>query len=133
MSKKSIYTWHRRLSLIIALPLVLSAGSGFLHPIMTNIRPAIATQGLTPTPIDSSQLKLTLQAALDSNHIAAISNVRMVHIDTSWFYQVQQQRADIPMYISPRTGKTLPRGDYLYARYLARQFLEGQSRKADAG
>jgi hypothetical protein len=130
MLKRNIYVWHRRLSLIIALPLVLSAGSGILHPVMTNIRPAVATQGLSPVALDSSQLRLSLRTALDTNHIIAISSMRVVHIDTNWFYQVQRGHGDVPVYISTRTGKVLPKGDYLYAQYLARQFLEGQSRMA---
>ena len=125
MLKKSIYQWHRRLSLIIALPLVLSAGSGFMHPIMTNFRPSVATQGLRPEVIDSSQLRLTLQAALDSNHIDSISRFRVVHIDETWFYQVRRGVTDVPVYLSTRTGRRLPNGDWLYAQWLARQFLEG--------
>jgi len=35
--RKNIYKWHRTLSLIIALPVVRWAASGFMHPIMTNI------------------------------------------------------------------------------------------------
>lgn len=124
--KKSIYTWHRRFSLIIALPLVLSAGSGFFHPIMTNIRPTVATQGLTPVAVDSSQLLIPLAAALDSSRITTINRMRMIHIDTNWFYQVQRGVDDVPVYVSTRTGRRLPNGDYLYAQYLARQFLEGK-------
>jgi PepSY-associated TM region len=125
MLKKNLYQWHRRLSLLIAIPLVLSAGSGFMHPLMTNIRPAVATQGLSPVPIDSSKLRTPLQTALQAIHIDSISRFRIIHIDTNWFYQVQVTEAEIPLYLSTLTGKILPRGDYLYARWLARQFLEG--------
>ncbi|HEY6899160.1 MAG TPA: hypothetical protein VI233_00895 [Puia sp.] len=131
MLKKKIYAWHRRLSLIIALPVVLSAGSGILHPVMTNIRPAVATQTLSPQPIDSSQIRCSLQAALDSSHIDTISQVRIVRIDTNWFYQVQSGATNVPVYLSARTGKVLPKGDYLYAQYIARQFLEGQPHRAE--
>ncbi len=124
---KGLYRWHRRLSLIIALPVVLSAGSGFLHPIMTNIRPVVATQGLRSVAIDSFSLHMPLSAALDSNHLDSISRVRVVHIDTNWFYQVQRWEADVPVYLSTKTGKKLPMGDWLYAQWLAREFLEGDS------
>lgn len=125
MSKKNIYRWHRIFSLIIAIPLILSAGSGIMHPIMTNLRPVIATQALQPVSIDSSQLGVSLSLALDSNHIDTISRLRVVHIDTNWFYQVQRDEKDVPVYLSTRTGKRLPNGDWLYAQWLARQFLEG--------
>src|ERR1700679_4062609 len=99
---KRIYLWHRRLSLIIALPVVLSAGSGFLHPIMTNIRPAVGTQGLAPMAIEPSSLQVSLEAALDSNHIDSISRVRIVHIDSNWFYQIQRWGDDVPVYLSAK-------------------------------
>jgi hypothetical protein len=146
-----IYKWHRRLSLIIAIPVLLWAASGFMHPLMTNIRPKIATQGLIPFPVDSSRIKVSLEAALRQHHLDSFANFRLVHIDTNWFYQVQpasrhtggpagmdlvnaSQRAspgypagaaNIPVYLSCTNGKTLPAGDWLYAQYLARQFLEG--------
>lgn len=124
MLKRNIYIWHRRLSLIIALPVLLSAGSGILHPVMTNIRPSVATQMLPLRAIDSSQIRCDLGTALDSNKIDSISQVRVVHIDTNWFYQVQRGATSVPVYLSVRTGKVLARGDYLYAQYIARQFLE---------
>ena len=128
MALKNIYRWHRRLSLIIALPLVLSAGSGILHPIMTNIRPSMATQALPTVPMDSERVLLSIGAALDRVGIDSIYRARVIHIDTNWFYQVQRSPGDIPLYISARTGKVLPRGDWLYAQHLARLFLEGAPR-----
>lgn len=122
---RSIYRWHRRLSLIIALPVVLSAGSGILHPIMTNIRPAVATQGLTGVAVSGSSLRVSIEAALDSNHIDSVSRVRLVHIDSNWFYQVQRWGDDVPVYLSAKNGHKLYQGDWLYAQWLARQFLEG--------
>src|ERR1700760_829461 len=136
MAIKGIYRWHRRFSLIIALPVILSAGSGFLHPIMTNIRPAVATQGLAPMTIDSGALRVSIQAALDSNHIDSISRVRVVHIDSNWFYQVQRWGDDVPVYLSAKNGHKLYQGDWLYAQWLARQFLEpraGGAGRAEPG
>ena len=130
---KNIYRWHRLLSLIIALPLVLSAGSGIMHPIMTNIRPSVVTQGLRPEPIDSARVLLALATTLDSGQIDSFYRARLVHIDTNWFYQVQRNQGDVPLYISARTGKVLPRGDWLYAQYLARIFLEGARSAQRAG
>ena len=118
---------------MIALPVVLSAGSGFLHPIMTNIRPAVATQGLLPMVVDSGALRVSLEAALDSNHIDSVSHVRLIHIDSNWFYQIQRWGDDEPVYLSARNGHKLYQGDWLYAQWLARQFLEGPSGGASAG
>ena len=126
--KKKIYKWHRTLSLIIAIPVILWAASGFMHPLMTNIRPKIATQGIAPVAIDSSMIRLNLEQALLQNGIDSFCNVRLVHIDTNWFYQVQKKYNAIPDYLSVKTGKLLKRGDWLYAQYLAKIFLEGNQK-----
>lgn len=137
--RKKIYQLHRRLSIIIAIPVLLWAVSGFMHPIMTNIRPAIATQGILPVPVDSARVHISLADALRKHHMDSCLNFRFVHIDTNWFYQVQvadsrsvaaggsaaNAGAGTPIYISCTNGNILTAGDWLYAQYLARQFLEG--------
>lgn len=125
MFRKKIYTWHRTLSLIIAIPVMLWAGSGFMHPLMTNIRPQVATQKLPPVAIDTNAIHVPLKEALQKNNISAFHSVRLIHIDTNFFYQVQQQVNKTPVYLSTVNGTLLPSGDWLYAQYLARQFLEG--------
>jgi hypothetical protein len=141
---KQLYQWHRRLSIIIAIPVLLWASSGFMHPLMTNIRPAIATQGWSLPIIDSGRLSFPLPEALHKHHLDSFAAVRLVHIDTNWFYQVQPaaRRAGaannpasapvspaiqpaVPVYLSCRNGNVLAAGDWLYAQYLARHFLEG--------
>ena len=62
MIKKNIYKWHRIASLIIALPLFLWALSGFLHPIMTNLRPAMKTQSVPTVALNSNRIQKPLQA-----------------------------------------------------------------------
>ncbi|MBO9573824.1 MAG: hypothetical protein J7497_16680, partial [Chitinophagaceae bacterium] len=64
MIRKKIYRWHRTLSIIIAIPVLCWAISGFMHPLMTNIRPEVATQSLPPTGIDTSQIKVPLRVCL---------------------------------------------------------------------
>ena len=124
--RKNMYQWHRTLSLIIAIPVVLWAASGFMHPIMTTIRPRVATQFLQPTVIDSAKIKVSLTEALQKNNMAVFHNFRLVAIEKNWFYQVQPTANDLPVYLSTQTGKKLPNGDQLYAQYIAKLFLEGQ-------
>lgn len=128
--RKNIYKWHRTLSLIIALPVLLWASSGFMHPIMTNIRPAVASQVYTSPVIDTSQLIVPLQKCLQQNHIDSFSNIRIVQMGGQQFYQVilDNQHQDI-RYISTRSGSQLRNGDDLYARFLAKHFLEGSEKK----
>jgi len=128
MIRKNIYKWHRTTSLIIAIPVLLWAISGFLHPIMTNIRPKIATQFIKPAVIDSSTIKMPLQEALQKNGIDSFLSVRLIAIDTNWFYQVKLLHSPELEYYSVSNGKKLKKGDWLYAQYLARIFLEGQKK-----
>jgi len=138
--RKKIFQLHRRLSIIIAIPVLLWASSGFMHPIMTNIRPAIATQGIMTVAVDTGRIRYPLAKALKEHHLDSLSNFRLVHIDTNWFYQVQPLagaggpggRVAIPIYISCTNGNILTAGDWLYAQYLARQFLEGGGSNARA-
>jgi hypothetical protein len=130
MIRKNIYKWHRICSLIIAVPVLLWATSGFMHPIMTNLRPAMKTQSIPVESIDTSKIKLTLQQVLKQNKIDSIYSARLVHIDTNWFYQVKTSRKYDLQYISAKNGNILTKGDWLYAQYIARLFLEGTPKKA---
>jgi uncharacterized iron-regulated membrane protein len=132
MLRKHIYKWHRTLSLIIAIPVLLWAASGFMHPLMTNIKPQVATQKLPPVAIDTNAIHVPLKEALQKNNITAFHSLRLIHIDTNFFYQVQQAVNKAPVYLSVSNGKLLPSGDWLYAQYLARQFLEGPPKTAPA-
>lgn len=128
MIRKNIYKWHRTASLIVAIPVLLWALSGFMHPIMTNIRPKVATQFLQPLSIDSSKIKIPLEAALRDNHIDSFVSFRIVHIEDNWFYQVQTTRNKKPIYLATLNGKLLTAGNWLYAQYLGKQFLEGKTK-----
>lgn len=133
MIRKNIYKWHRISSLIIAIPVLLWAISGFMHPLMTTIKPKIATQTLIPQPIDPTALETPLSSALEQNDIKSIHTVRLVHIDTNWFYQVQLKNGEPPLYLSAKNGKSLRNGDKLYAQYIAKQFLQGQPKTSGQG
>lgn len=132
MLKKNIYKWHRTCSLIIAIPVLLWAVSGFMHPVMTSFRPKIATQALPVVAIDTARVKVPLQVALQQNHIDSFNSLRLIHIDTNWFYQVKKAVNGEVAYISVNNGKLLKRGDWLYAQYIARIFLEGSPVKDTA-
>jgi hypothetical protein len=125
MFRKNIYRWHRTLSLVIAIPVLLWALSGFMHPLMTNIRPKVTTQFLSAVAVDSSKIRMPLEQALYQNHIDSFATFRLVHIEDNWFYQVQQKPNSEPVYLATLNGKMLTAGNWLYAQYLAKQFLEG--------
>ncbi|UEG51034.1 PepSY domain-containing protein [Ferruginibacter lapsinanis] len=125
MIRKNIYKWHRTISLIIAIPVILWAASGFMHPVMTTIRPKVGTQELSPQTIDTTKIIVLLQDALLKNNIDKFSNFRIVQLADNWFYQIQLPGQNVLQYISTQNGKLLKNGDELYARFLAKQFLEG--------
>ena len=127
MIRRKIYQWHRTLSLIIAIPVILWALSGFLHPIMTTIRPEVAKQTYNAPAIDSSQLKVSLSNALRINNYPEINSFRIIQIKGNHFYQIKLPGEAVLQYISTVDGKLLQNGDDLYARYLARYFLLGDS------
>ncbi|MBO9617549.1 MAG: PepSY domain-containing protein [Niabella sp.] len=132
--RKKIYGWHRRCSMIIALPVVLWALSGFMHPVMTNIRPRVATQLYEPSPIDPSQLIVPLSRALQGNGIATFANVHIIRMGGQQFYQVLVDPAHNDIrYISSVSGRHLTNGDQLYAQFLARKFLTGSGNTATPG
>lgn len=129
--RRNMYRWHRVASLIIALPVLLWAVSGFMHPLMTNIRPNVATQRLTAPVIDTSKIKVSLSHALQKNGVDSFCSFRLVAMNGNWFYQVKLPHKSDLKYYSTDRGKLLPEGDALYARYLAKQFLEGEERSGD--
>lgn len=128
--RRHMYRWHRVASLIIAIPVLLWAVSGFMHPLMTNIRPQVATQRLTVPVIDTAKIKVSLADALQKNRVDTFSSFRLVVMSGNWFYQVKLPDNAMLKYYSADNGKLLPQGDELYARYLAKQFLEGDEQAA---
>jgi len=130
--KRKLYLLHRRLSIIIAIPVLLWASSGLMHPFMTNIKPAVATQVYAPVEVPEGRMRVSLDSALRRRHIDSIAAVRLVHIDTNWFYQVVPVKGSVPLYLSCSNGNVLPMGDWLYAQWLARYFLEGSGGTAGA-
>lgn len=126
MFRKLVFPMHRRISVLIALPVILWALSGFLHPIMTNIRPKVATQFYQPPLVDTTKFPISIYQALAQNKIDSIEWYRLTEMHSKGFYQIKMLQESELIYISGQSGKILKNGDDLYARYLAKIFLEGQ-------
>lgn len=122
MIRKNICQWHRKFSIIIAFPVLVWAVSGFIHPIMSNIRPDITTQQSPQFVIDPGSLKIPLGTALRSNNINEFYNCRIIRLNDQFYYQVKKDADDKPVYLSATDGKVLPNGDELYAIFLANHF-----------
>jgi hypothetical protein len=133
MIRKNIYKLHRTLSLIIALPVFLWAVSGFMHPLMTNIKPEISMPFIVPKPVDTNQIRMGIGEVLKQHNIKTYHRFRLISIDTNWFYQIQISPASKPLYFSTANGKGLVNGDELYAQYLGGKFLMGEKVKDASG
>lgn len=121
--RKNIYRWHRVTSLIVALPILLWSVSGFLHPVMNSFKPDVKNQFLPTTAIDTNKIQISLQQALQQNNITVLHNFRIVNLDRTYYYQIQQLDNDTLTYLSCTNGDLLKNGDQLYASYLAQRYL----------
>lgn len=126
MIRKNIYKWHRQLSIIIAFPVLIWAISGLIHPVMSNIRPNIATQRPPQFAIDSNSLKVPLDIALRENGMNVFYNCRIIQLNNQFYYQVKKSVDAVPVYLSATDGKELQNGDELYAVFLANNFASGK-------
>ncbi|MDH7463240.1 PepSY domain-containing protein [Chitinophagaceae bacterium 26-R-25] len=129
--RQRMMKWHRTVSLITGIPVLLWAASGFLHPLMTNVRPKVAQQTINASPVDTNQIVVPLSQALLSNKVDSVKNVRFVHINKHLFYQIELPAQKGVQYISTESGKSLANGDEIYAKQLASIFLSGNA-KSDA-
>ena len=129
MKKKNIYRLHRVLSICIGVPIILWALSGLMHPLMTSIRPKITTQASpnTEIPLGVFRHAVPLKTLLQDAGIAELYQVHLIHMDTSWYYQVSPVPTKAPRYFNVQTGNELLNGDQLYAASLARHFLQGDT------
>ncbi|MBV4356382.1 PepSY domain-containing protein [Pinibacter aurantiacus] len=129
--RQRMMKWHRTVSLITGIPVLLWAASGFLHPLMTNVRPKVAQQTINASSVDTNQIVVPLSQALLANKIDSVKNVRFVHINKHLFYQIELPQQKGAQYISTESGKSLANGDEIYAKQLASIFLSGNA-KSDA-
>jgi hypothetical protein len=88
MIRKNIYKWHRSVSIIIAVPVLMWTLSGILHPVMSTFKPRIKNQSLSSFPVDMDKVRLSLTEALTMNGIESIDNLKLVTLDGKVYYQV---------------------------------------------
>ncbi|SEA65827.1 PepSY-associated TM region [Arachidicoccus rhizosphaerae] len=134
MQLKKLYRLHRCLSIFIGIPMLLWAVSGLMHPLMTSVRPHIATQASpsTPIPVSLIQKAIPVKQLLLKVEINKTTGIRIIQLDSIWYYQVLQtvngqnnKQTDV-RYFNLQTGVELKNGDQHYAVFLARHFLSAQ-------
>ena len=70
--RKNSYRWHRITSLLVALPILLSSLSGFLHPVMSSFKPDVRNQFLPAAAIDANRISISLKETLQKNNIQTL-------------------------------------------------------------
>lgn len=128
MIRKNIYKWHRWVSILIAIPVIMWTVSGIMHPIMTSFKPKVKNQFIKPGTIDLSLITMPLKDALEMNEVSSISNFRIVKLKDSLYYQVKSKASNSLIYLNTQNGKILPAGDRQYAEQLACKFLGDSSK-----
>jgi len=125
--RRKIFKWHSIIGLITIIPVIFWCLSGLMHPFLSHwFKPTIAREFITPSPVDTSQIKLSLQQVLVQNRIHEFRNFRLVSFDGVTYYQVKTVDGSL-RYYDAATGIFRKEGDQHYAEYMARYFLDDQS------
>lgn len=121
--RRNVYRWHRITSLLIAVPVILWALSGFLHPVVGSFKPRINNQSLPPAFIDLYKIKIPLGEALQKHGIDSIEKFRIISWNQNYYYQVKMFSVDVPVYLDCNNGDVVIDGDRKYAAHLAERYL----------
>lgn len=123
---RRLYQWHRKISLVILIPVIMWTISGLMHPMMAHwFRPRIQNTFLKTPPVHQKAFQVTLREALQQNQLSAFKNFRIVQFLGHTYYQVKTGKHRF-VYLNTQDGKLLKNGDKKYAEYLARYFLGDQ-------
>lgn len=122
--KKTLYKYHRKIGILIMIPVFLWVISGLMHPFMSNwFRPEIAKTYLRPMAIDQSQIQYTLRQVADKNKIEIFKNANFISLNNQLVYQFHFNH-DSLVYVNASTGEIIKNAELGYAEELARTFLE---------
>lgn len=110
--------WHRQLAWLAAITVLLWAGSGLTHPLMSLLGPR-AVQFQAPAPAQDA-LPVDLAAQLSAAAVGPISGARrLLWAGESWT-QVWRAAEQPALYV--RDGRAVEARDGDYAEWLARHF-----------
>ena len=126
--KKFMYKWHRRLALVMAVPILLWALSGVLHPLMSNwFKPEIANKFLRATAVQldaSSEKKVSeICAGFEQVHMIKVISLKGKPVLLVITPDQEQHYRDVA------TGIEIADGASIYAEQLGRAYLGDQESK----
>mgnify|MGYP001943082213 CR=1 FL=1 len=122
--KKFFFKLHRKLSLFLALPVLLWALSGLLHPFMANwMRPTIANKFLPPTPLVAEASVLSPADALKDS--PELHQLNLIKLDDKLVYRSVTPDQQLH-FNDAATGEILPEATNKLSEQLARAYLDDQ-------
>ena len=125
--KKVIYQIHRKLALWLALPVILWALSGLLHPMMANwLKPAIAKKFIAPAALDISASLMTPAEVFAD--VAELHQLKVIGVGERVVYLgIKPDQSQL--YRDALTGEHLATGAEGYAEQLARAYADDHDSK----
>lgn len=132
MNKQLVRKAHRWLGLIFSLTILMSAGSGVIHNVMTRTQAPPPSARPSGNGLEVSQIKLGVAEATAKLADAAqgISAVNVRSIGGQPWYQIYTKATRAAQYVSAIDGRVDPTQDEAYAAEIASAFLGGvQARK----
>lgn len=126
--KSTIYKVHKKIGLIVFIPVFLWGLSGIMHPFMSNwFRPSIANTRPPALQIDTNAFDLSVRSTLEKNNVESFSDIRLVNIQAKTILQVVQKNEN--SYFDLTNHSQIENGDKVYAEELARYFLQDSTSK----
>lgn len=119
--KKFFFKLHRKLSLFLAVPVLLWSLSGLLHPIMANwMRPSIENKWLPAAPLTINSPILSPADALKD--VPAVNQLNLVEVNGEPSYRFVTADQQLHFY-SAITGLEQPDATHQLSEQLARAYL----------
>jgi hypothetical protein len=131
MNKQLIRKAHRWLGLTFSLTILMSAGSGVIHNVMTRTQAPPPSARPSWNGLDVSQIKLSVSDAAIKLPDAAqgIAAVNVRSIGGQPWYQIYTKTNRAAQYVSALDGRVDPAQDEAYAAEIATTFLGGATVK----
>ncbi len=124
--------FHRKVGLVILIPIILWCFSGLMHPIMSRwVKVSIPKRSIDKVALSGDEFSLSLQEILKINQIQHLVSFNVVNIEGAFFYQVILP-GQVIKYFNVDKGNELPNGDEIYAKYLARFFMQEEEARVSS-
>ena len=122
--KKRFYDFHRKLAVVLAIPLLLWALSGILHPLMANwLKPTIARNFIPPKPLSIPSSALSPAEVFAD--LEALHQLKVVSLQGRTAYLAITP--DQALHYRWTSGEPIPQGPRHHAVELARNYLDDKN------